>query len=274
MFVIRFWGVRGSIPTCSAQHVKYGGNTSCVEIIAGAHRFVLDAGTGIRDLGRDFLASDVRTIHLLLSHTHLDHIVGLPFFRPAYDPQRRLSVLAGHLHAQGGVERVLARQMEDPVFPVPLAAMRAIVEFQDFPAGETFALYPDVTIRTAPLNHPSGATGYRVEHAGVAACYVTDTEHVPGRPDQSILGLIEGADLVIYDSTYEEGEFVEHIGWGHSTWNEGMRLCREAGARRLVIFHHEPDHVDAVMDRIALAADVAWPGTIVAREGLAITLGT
>jgi phosphoribosyl 1,2-cyclic phosphodiesterase len=272
LFCVRFWGVRGSIACCSPAHIKYGGNTSCVEIAVGDHRFVLDAGTGIRALSKVFVETDVRTIHLLLSHTHLDHIVGFPFFRPAYDGKRRLSVHAGHLKQQGGVESVLSQQMADPVFPVPLDAMKAIVEFQDFDAGDAFHLYPDVNIRTAPLNHPNGATGYRIEHAGMAACYVTDTEHIPGRPDQNILGLIEGADLVIYDSTYTEAEFPRHVGWGHSTWNEGMRLCRMAGAQQLAIFHHEPDHTDMVMDRIEGEARAAWPGAFVAREGMEVRL--
>lgn len=272
MFSVKFWGVRGSIACCSPNHIAYGGNTSCVEVKAGEHRFVLDAGTGIRALGKEFLDNDVRTIHLLLSHTHWDHINGFPFFRPAYDRNRRLSVLAGNLKSCGGVENVLALQMQEPLFPVPLDAMKAIVECQDFDAGETFSLYPDVRVRTAPLNHPNGATGYRIEHAGRAVCYITDTEHTPGQPDANILGLIEGADLVIYDSTYTEDEFPAHAGWGHSTWNEGVRLCRAAGAKRLAIFHHEADHDDACMDLIAARAAAAWSGALVAREGMEIRL--
>jgi phosphoribosyl 1,2-cyclic phosphodiesterase len=272
MFFVRFWGVRGSIACCSPDHVRYGGNTSCVEVGAGDHRFVLDAGTGIRALSKMFVEDDVRVINLLLSHTHLDHIIGFPFFRPAYDSKRRLSIRAGHLRDNGGVEKVLSQQMTDPVFPVPLDAMKAIVEFQDFAAGDSFTLYPDVRIRTAPLNHPNGCTGYRIEHAGKAACYVTDTEHMPGQLDQNILGLIEGADLVIYDSTYTEDEYPGHVGWGHSTWNEGVRLCRAAGAKRLAIFHHEPDHVDAFMDALERQAQAAWDGCFVAREGMEIRL--
>ena len=272
MFSVKFWGVRGSIACCSVGHVAYGGNTSCIEVKAGDHRFVLDAGTGIRMLGKELVENDVRAIHLLLSHTHWDHINGFPFFRPAYDPKRRLSVLAGNLKSYGGVESVLARQMQEPVFPVPLDAMKAIVEWQDFDAGDAFALYPDVRVRTAPLNHPNGATGYRIEHAGRAACYVTDTEHVPGRPDENVLRLIEGADLLIYDSTYTEEEFPAHVGWGHSTWNEGVRLCRMAGVKRLAIFHHEADHDDTFMDAIGAEAATAWSGAFVAREGMEIRL--
>jgi phosphoribosyl 1,2-cyclic phosphodiesterase len=272
MFVVKFWGVRGSIPCSSPGHVKYGGNTSCVEVRVGDRRFVLDAGTGIRSLSKVFTDDNVQKIDLLLSHTHWDHIIGFPFFRPAYDPRRHMHIFAGHLKSYGGVHKVLSQQMQEPVFPVPIDAMKAIVEFEDFDAGDCFNLYPDVKIRTAPLNHPNGATGYRIEHAGRAACYVTDTEHVPGRPDQSILALIEGADLVIYDSMYTDEEFPERVGWGHSTWNEGMRLCRAAGAKRLAIFHHEPDHDDAFMDKLEVEAKAAWEGNTIARECMEIRL--
>lgn len=273
MFYVRFWGVRGSLACASANHIRYGGNTSCVEIGAGDHRFILDAGTGIRALGKMFMRSDVRTIHLLLSHTHWDHINGFPFFRPAYNRSLRLHVLAGHLKSQGlSIRGVLCQQMREPVFPVPLDAMKAIVECEDFESGDSFVLLPSVRVRTAPLNHPNRATAYRIEHAGKSACYVTDTEHDPNKPDANVLQLIEGADLVIYDGTYTEDEFAHHRGWGHSTWNEGVRLCRMAGARQLAIFHHDPDHEDGDMDRIQAAAQAAWSGAVVARECMTITL--
>jgi phosphoribosyl 1,2-cyclic phosphodiesterase len=272
MLTATFWGVRGSIPVSSSAHVKYGGNTSCVEIQAGARRFVLDAGTGIRTLSNAFLKSDVRTVHLLLSHTHWDHIIGLPFFRPAFDPKCSVTIHAGHMQPYGGLRNVLSRQMIEPMFPVPLEAMKAVVDYEDFTAGDTFRLYPEVCIRTARLNHPNGATGYRIDHNGHSVCYVTDTEHVPGTLDENILALIEGADLVIYDSMYTEDEYPAHAGWGHSTWREGVRLCRAANVRQLAIFHHEPDHDDAFLDRLAGDARAEWPGAVVAREGMAITL--
>ena len=127
-------------------------------------------------------------------------------------------------------------------------------------------------MRTQPLNHPNGATGYRIEYNGKAVCYVTDTEHLPGQTDENILKLIEGADLVIYDSTYTEEEFTHHAGWGHSTWNEGLRLCQLAGARQLAIFHHDPDHDDAMMDKIAAEARAARANTLVTRECMTLII--
>jgi phosphoribosyl 1,2-cyclic phosphodiesterase len=269
---VTFWGVRGTIACPTPLHMAFGGNTSCVQVEAGPCHLILDAGTGIRELGRRMLQEDVRQADLLFSHTHWDHINGFPFFSPAFRGDRTFRVFAGHLAQAGGIRSTLAGQMAEPVFPVPLEIMHARLDFHDFVAGESFALGEGVAVRTTPLNHPNGATGYRIEHEGRSVCYVTDTEHVPGRPDQRILALIAGADLVIYDSTYTDEEFPEKVGWGHSTWQEGVRLCREAGARRLAIFHHDPDHDDAIMGGIEGEAREAWEGALVAREAMAIEL--
>jgi phosphoribosyl 1,2-cyclic phosphodiesterase len=161
--------------------------------------------------------------------------------------------MAGHLApADGGlgIRDVFAGQMAQPTFPIPLETMQARLDFQDFSAGDSFMLAPDVRVRTGALNHPNGATGYRIEHAGRALCYVTDTEHELGRPNEAVLTLIEGADLVVYDSTYTDEEFPKHVGWGHSTWQEGVRLARTANVKQLAIFHHDPDHDDTFMQQV------------------------
>lgn len=271
-FGVKFWGVRGSIAVPSAQHVKYGGNTSCVQVFAGDHTFVLDAGTGIRSLGAEFIRQDIREINLLLTHTHWDHINGFPFFTPAYNPKWTLHIRAGHLTGIGTIHEILSNQMDHPMFPVPLEAMRANLKMEDFVAGDAFDLYPDVHIRTTPLNHPNNATAYRIEYGGKAICYVTDTEHVPGKIDERIIALVEGADMMIYDSTYTEEEFPARIGWGHSTWNEGVRLCRAAGVKRLAIFHHEPDHDDAFMEKLEAQARAEWPGAFAARDAMTVMI--
>lgn len=268
---IKFWGVRGSIACSSSEHVRYGGNTSCIEVVANGRRLILDAGTGIRPLGQQFLRDGEKEIYLLLTHTHWDHINGFPFFAPAYNPANTVRIMAGHLHTvDSKIRDVLSAQMHSPMFPVPLEAMRAKTTFEDFRAGDDVPLFPDVAIKTRPLNHPNGATGYRLEHGGRAVAYITDTEHLPGKDDANVLALMAGADLVIYDSTYTEAEFPARVGWGHSTWNEGVRLCRLAGAKKLAIFHHDPDHDDAFMDRIAEEAAKTWSGAVVSREGMEI----
>ncbi|MBC8242227.1 MAG: MBL fold metallo-hydrolase [Alphaproteobacteria bacterium] len=271
-FNVKFWGVRGSIACASPDHMKYGGNTSCIEVLVNGKRLILDAGTGIRQLGNEMQKSGMSDFHILLTHTHWDHINGFPFFTPAYNKDLSIDIRAGHLNAKGGVKEVLSAQMDNPMFPVPLEAMTARITYTDFKAGEAFDICDDIHVRTAPLNHPNGSTAYRVEHHGKSMVYVTDTEHVPGKPDQNILDLIQDADLVIYDSTYTEEEFPAKIGWGHSTWNEGVRLCRMANVKRMAIFHHEPDHYDDIMDQIAIEARAEWAGAFVCREGMVIDL--
>ncbi|MBN2751263.1 MAG: MBL fold metallo-hydrolase [Rhodospirillaceae bacterium] len=272
VFVVRFWGVRGSIACPSPYHVRYGGNTSCLSFSMGDQHLILDAGTGIRGLGQFFQKQDVKQSTILLTHTHWDHINGFPFFAPAFVAGRSFRILAGHLNESGGIQEVLATQMHTPMFPVPLEAMRASLEFEDFESGATFSTSPGVVVRTCPLNHPNGATGYRVEYGGRAVCYITDTEHLPGNPDANILALIEGADLVIYDSTYTDDEFPAKIGWGHSTWQEGVRLCRMAHVKRMAIFHHDPDHDDDFMDALGVEAKAVWSGCFVARENEPISV--
>lgn len=269
---IKFWGVRGSIATPSARHIAFGGNTSCVEISCGGQRVVLDAGTGIRNLGHWFIKKNVQNAIILLSHTHWDHINGFPFFSPAYHPNRSFQVMAGHLSDRGGVRSILASQMAKPTFPVPLETMRGNIEFADFSAGDSFTLERGIKVRTTPLNHPDGATGYRIEYGGKSVCYVTDTEHVIGKPDEKILSLIEGADLFIYDSTYTDSEFPAKIGWGHSTWEEGVRLAEAANVKTYALFHHDPDHEDLFMEEVEARARVARPGTIVARDHMRLII--
>ncbi len=251
--------------------IGFGGNTSCVQVVAGGQHFIFDAGTGIREFGKAYMANGLRRATILLTHTHWDHINGFPFFAPAFEEKNHFRILAGHLGStEGGVRAVLAGQMMRPMFPVPLETMRGDLVFEDFNAGDELRFDHGVRVITTELNHPDGATAYRLEYDGKSLCYVTDTEHVIGRPDQNVLALIEGADLVIYDSTYTDDEFPEKQGWGHSTWQEGIRLCRQAGSRKLVIFHHSPDHDDTCMHRIESQARQAWSEVIVAREGMSL----
>ena len=270
-FFVRFWGVRGSIPTPGAGTVRYGGNTSCLEIRCADRLLIFDAGTGIRPLGGHLDRLGAVDADIYFTHTHVDHIQGLPFFSSAYKAGNKLRLWAGHLAPDYTLKQVLSEMMMEPLFPVPISILGAAITFNDFRCGQTLAPAPGVVLRTAPLNHPNRATAYRIEYGGKSICYVTDTEHKPGSPDASILGLIERADLVIYDSTYTDEEFPNFKGWGHSTWQEGVRLCERAKAGRLVIFHHDPAHDDAFMDRVATAAESARPGTVVAREGLMLS---
>jgi phosphoribosyl 1,2-cyclic phosphodiesterase len=269
-FFVRFWGVRGSIPCPGGNVVRYGGNTSCLEIRCGSHILIFDAGTGLRMFDRARNGGESLDIDVLFTHTHLDHICGWPYFASLLDPKATIKVWCGNLLPEHTVEQVLGVFLREPFMPVQNKSIEARIEFQDFRAGETLNPRPGVTLRTTLLNHPQGATGYRVEFGGKSICYITDTEHRPGELDRNILGLIEGADVVIYDSTYTDEEYPAHVDWGHSTWQEGVRLCDAANAGQFVVFHHDPDHDDDFMDGIEREIERARPGSLVAREGMVL----
>lgn len=271
-FKVKFWGVRGTFPCAYPSHLGYGGNTSCVEVTVGDRTLILDAGTGLRGLGKHLLRDNIRHASLLLSHAHWDHINGFPFFEAGYRPDFSLDIFARDLTGCNCIGEVLTSCMEKPLFPVPLTTMRAKLGFQNLHAGDQIDLAPGLVIKTGELNHPGGAVGYRIEYGGKVFCYVTDTEHVAGQLDQNILRLIEGADIVAYDSSYTEEEYATRVGWGHSTWNEGVKLAREAGVKQFCLFHHDPDHDDTIMAGIEREAQRAFPGAFAAREGVTLDM--
>ena len=202
---MRFWGVRGSIACPGPDTIRYGGNTSCVEIRCGDHLMILDGGTGLRLLGNELMATGHPTkMDLFYSHTHFDHICGLPFFAPCYDQQASMRIWAGHLNGNKGIEAVLNTMMIAPLFPIPMGIFTAKMDFTDFAAGDVLAPHSGVVVKTGPLNHPNGATGYRIEYNAKVVAYITDTEHRPGQRDPHILKLIDRADIMIYDASYTD----------------------------------------------------------------------
>ena len=269
-FSVKFWGVRGSIACSGPKTVRYGGNTSCLEVRCGDRIIILDAGSGIRYLGNELITKGPLDVDIFLTHTHFDHICGMPFFTPFFVPQSKFRISAGHLLPEHNVEFVLSEMMMAPLFPVPMAIFNADIAFQDFISGDTLDLGDGITLRTAPLNHPNRATGYRVEYQGRSICYITDTEHTPGAPDENVAGLIHGADIVIYDGTYTDDEFPNHITWGHSTWQEGLRMCEANDVKKYVLFHHDPERDDDQLDEIGRQLEELRPGTVVAREGMVL----
>lgn len=267
-FHVRFWGVRGSIACPGTAWAGYGGNTSCLEVRCGRHLFILDGGTGLRQLGEALRNETPVDADLFFTHSHLDHISGIPFFSALFEPSNRFRMWAGHLIPERSLRDVICSMMAPPLFPVPIEIFTAETSYHDFTAGDSLSPRTGVTVRTAPLNHPNRATGYRMEFGERSICYVTDTEHIPDAPDRNIIDLVRGTDIFIYDSTYTDEEFPRYVNWGHSTWQEGARLADAAGAKTLVIFHHDPSHEDSAMDDIAAAAERTRPGTVVAREGM------
>ena len=270
---VRFWGVRGSIASPGPDTARYGANTACVEVRCGDHVLICDAGTGLRPLGRAIVDEGKPVdIDLLCSHTHIDHICGFPFFAPCYKAGNRIRIWGGPTTDGDGVESAFHKSMSPPLFPDVSEFFAADIEFKSFQRGDVLTPRPGITVRTASLNHPGGATGYRIEWQGKALAYVTDTEHVGDGLDPHVLTLIAGADAVIYDSNYTDHDYVAHVGWGHSTWQHAIRLAERAAVGTLALYHHDPVRTDAALDEIAAAADRMRPGTIVAREGLQLTL--
>ena len=276
MLKVRFWGVRGSIPTPGPTTVKVGGNTACVEVRCGTDLVILDAGTGLRGLGGALLKEMPVRAHLFFSHVHWDHIQGFPFFVPAFVPGNNFK-LYGMINVTGTIEETLIGQMNYPSFPVRLVDMGAEMTFHDLHEGEVVELPGGGRVTNARLNHPSGVLGYRIQHGGRAVVYATDTEHY-SITDPKLAKLAAGADVLIYDATYTPDEYagkvdgVPKTGWGHSTPEEGARIAKEIGVRQLVLFHHDPTQNDDAVAEKERRARAIFPETVAAREGMVIEL--
>lgn len=267
-FYVRFWGVRGSIPSPGPKTVVYGGNTPCIEVMCGPKRLIFDAGSGIRALGDELCANGGRhNLDLFFTHCHYDHIEGLPFFAPLQDKRTRMRMWSGHL-PKPDTRKMVKDYMQPPYFPVGPDCFPAEIEFHEFSPGDELAADDSLRLRTVMLNHPGGAVGYRIDYEGKSICYVTDTEHVPGQHDQDILSFIDGAEVVIYDAAYDDDEFHDYVGYGHSTWQEGCRLCDMANAGQYVVFHHRPGADDDQLRTIETKLKSVRPASLLAREGL------
>jgi len=305
---VNFWGVRGSYPVPGADTNRYGGNTSCVEVRVSddpeAPHIIIDAGTGLRKLGKEMMLGDFGegkgTTHLLVSHTHWDHIQGLPFFAPVYQKGNNLFVYARqrddtHLRA------VFASQTDSHYFPVPFDEAQASVHFRELVEGAQFEIGP-VKVSCTRLNHPWIAMAYRLEHEGKVVTYVTDTapfrdilieqEYIrqpprvgdPLKPEDAeklatmrdgVVRLCEGADLVIYDTQFTPAEYAQRPHWGHSCPEDAIEIARAAGARNVVLFHHAPERTDEQIDAlVAHHRDRTHDlGLVAAAEGMILDVG-
>jgi phosphoribosyl 1,2-cyclic phosphodiesterase len=278
---LKIWGCRGSVPTPGPETVQCGGNTSCVEVsLDDGTGLVLDAGTGIRRLGQELLERGTRRIHLLLTHLHLDHVEGLRFFAPLWDKQATIDIWGPPSPLLSLQERI-ARSFSPPLFPIDLGDVPAQVTFHDVPREnweiEGLSLTADLVV------HPGPTVGFRIETPTSSFAYLPDHEpalagELANRSTDWVSGasIADGVDVLLHDAQYSEDEYVQRIGWGHSSVADAVAFTRAVGARRLLLFHHEPNHADDSLERLEAHAQSLADGDDVqpalAREGMVITL--
>ena len=277
-FVTRlsFWGVRGSTPTVDPATWRYGGNTPCLELTApDGTQFILDCGTGLRVLGSRWAARNPET-HILVTHYHWDHIQGIPFFAPLYSESNRFhfySFRSKHL-GHDSLQQVFETQMAMPYFPVDMSAMTAKKRFMEVSGGESFCIGEN-RITARHLNHPQGCLGFRIETPGGTIVYATDNEPGDAKLDAELQQLAADADILINDAQYTPEQLATtRRGWGHSSWREGVKVARAAGAKTLVLFHHDPDSTDRMVDGLLHQAREEFDSVFAASEGMVITLGS
>jgi len=277
---LKFWGVRGSIPTPGPTTVQYGGNTACVEVRADGQIIILDAGTGLRLLGCQLVAEfDTHPLDLtlLLTHTHWDHIQGLPFFLPVYQPQNQLRIL-GYEGARHGLEVVLAGQMESPFFPIGLREVPANVRIEEL-KEMSFNVGP-VRVQACLAHHPGACVGYRLFTSNGSIAFFPDNELPRQRAtaNQKMVQFLRGTDVLIMDTQFDAEEYQQHIGWGHGCLDDVVALALQAEVKQLFLFHHDPDHDDAKVSQMQAYARqlvAARKGKLqveAAREGATVEL--
>lgn len=274
-FFVRFWGVRGSLPSPGPETKKYGGNTSCVEVRCGKKIIIIDLGSGARPMGHALAKEAPLEAMVCISHYHWDHICGMPFCGPFYDPRNRFEIF-GEGRRDKGLRSILGGQMKYPYFPVGLEVFQAKIQYRTIAACERIQR-GDVLIRTAPLNHPQSCVAYRIDYKKKAVVYCSDNEHQEEMPDK-LAALVEGCDLLIYDAAYTDDEYTgrtgagSKVGWGHSTWDEAIRLAQSLHVKKLFIFHHDPLHTDRTIDRLLKECRVNYRRLYAAQEGLTVKL--
>jgi phosphoribosyl 1,2-cyclic phosphodiesterase len=294
---LSFWGVRGSIPTVDRETWRYGGNTPCLDFCApDGTRFILDCGTGLRAFGNHWQTAhggeagvggqaggggethgggQALHAHIFVTHYHWDHIQGIPFFAPLYSAQNHFHFYSFRSKFLGpeSLKHVMEAQMAHPYFPVDLSAMSAQREFTEVAGGEQWEIN-GTRITARWLNHPQGCLGFRIETSAGVIAYATDNEPGNAELDRSLRELARGADIYVADAQYTPEQLAGvRKGWGHSSWMEGVRVAKECGARNLVLFHHDPESSDKMIDGILREARQHFPSVWGAAEGMVMTLG-
>jgi phosphoribosyl 1,2-cyclic phosphodiesterase len=273
---VKFYGVRGSIPVCGAEFRRYGGNTTCLRIAREQAKriWIIDAGTGIRNLGKDLVREEYQQniINIAFTHFHWDHIQGFPFFAPCFNEDQIIGILVmGSERQYKNLKEIFSLQMQADYFPVQLDAMGA--EFQFFNLGNKETMY-GVTATAVPQVHKflGGSYGLRLEDDSQVLVICTDVEHIDGI-NESIVELARDADLLIHDGQYTDEEYVLHRGWGHSSWRHAAEVAKRANVKKLIITHHDPDHDDDMLDAMERECQKEFPNSVFAKEGMEVEVG-
>ena len=270
---VTFWGVRGTFPATGERFARYGGDTMCIEVECGGARLILDAGSGLRALGVKLDAeSEAGPTHIILSHLHLDHIMGLPHFAPFWRKDARVLIHAPMESVGDDARATLLSVLRPPLFPLEAGDLPAAVALQEYRIGARLFPAPGVRVNTFAVSHQGPCAGIVVETDRCKLAYVTDHEHGDAQVDDRVAAAVEGADLLIYDATFTDAEWSAYRGWGHSTWEEGVRLKQRAGARLLALAHHHPDRADAQLDTAGELASARSSNAFFARQGLSLSL--
>ena len=263
---LRIWGARGSLPIATPSCSGFGGNTICFELRCGGNVLIFDAGSGLPLAGKALLAEGKRDFHLFFSHCHYDHIMGLPFFLPLYKTDASVTLWSGHLAPKVTTAAMIADFMRAPFFPVGPEVFAGQIATRTFRPGDRLTPCDGVEMQTRSLRHPGGAVGYRIEYGGKSVAMIFDTGHVPGVLDPAVMDLIRGVDLFLYDANFTDEEFENYRDFGHSTWEQGVRLALAAGARRVAFVHHAPYRTDSELVEIEAEAQKLFPGAFCARD--------
>ena len=224
--------------------------------------------TNITELNEDAFGQNVKNIHLFFSHFHLDHIMGLPIYKKVWDKNTNLNIYAGTLEPYGGLHKNLNVAFSPPLFPVPFDAWPSKKQIHDFTGGDTLKINKNIEIKTCNLNHPNGAIGYRIIYKDHSVCYITDHEHSNPEINENLFALIKGTDLFIYDSSFNDEEYPQYKGWGHSTWQEALRITEKLRIKKTALFHHEPANTDSIMKKIEQEVNQNFNNAIVSRQNM------
>jgi phosphoribosyl 1,2-cyclic phosphodiesterase len=272
---VKFYGVRGSLPVCGREFEKYGGNTTCIKILREkANRIaILDAGTGIRKLGKEIIEEGLNQhiINIVFSHFHWDHIQGFPFFLPAYNPNQKIGILAlGRRGKAHDLKGIFSQQMQEEYFPIQMEMMGAQFDFLSYGDQE---IIQGAFVKSIPQYHKrsGGSYGFRLNDEGVSMVVCTDLEYVDGIIDPAIVAFAKDADLLIHDGQYTTEEYQNKFkGWGHATWEQAVEVALQAHVKKLVITHHDPDHNDEFLDDLEKKCQKKFPNSLFAKEGMEI----